>query len=100
VGENLAVGGSTQQQSSDKSGAAGLWAGRSSGRSGGTGHFAGIPAAGRADPAARRTMLQNSRLAAPPGWPGLPPDGPAVDRPVRRTCLFFAGDSTIFCFYT
>jgi hypothetical protein len=42
--------------------------------------------------------IQNSSLAAPPGWPGLPPDGPAVDRPERRTRSFFAGDSTIFLF--
>jgi hypothetical protein len=62
-----------------KFGAAGLWAGWS----GGTGHLAGSPAAGRADPVAHRTTLQNSSPAAPPGWPGLPPDGPAVDQPLR-----------------
>jgi hypothetical protein len=50
-----------------KFGPASLWAGRSGGRSGGTGHFAGSPAARRADPAARRKTLQNSSPAAPPG---------------------------------
>jgi hypothetical protein len=81
-----------------KFGAAGLWAGCSGGRSGGTGHLAGSPAAGRADPAARRKMLQISSPAAPPGWPGLPPDGPAVDQPLRRTRPFLTGASTIFLF--
>jgi hypothetical protein len=56
-----------------KFGAAGLWAGRS----GGTGHLAGSPAAGRADPAAAerrfRTAVRRLRRA-----------GPVCHRMVRR----------------
>jgi hypothetical protein len=66
-----------EQQSGDKFGGAGLWAGCSGGKSGGTGPFAGCPAARRADSVTRRKAVQNSSLAAPPDWPGLPPDGPA-----------------------
>jgi hypothetical protein len=84
VGENLAVGGSTQQQSGDKSGGAGLWAGRPGGKSGGTGFLVGCLAARGADPAPRRKASQYSNPAAPPGWSGLPPDGPARE-PARPT---------------
>jgi hypothetical protein len=83
-GENLAIGGSTQQQSSDKFGSAGLWAGRPDSKSDGTGFLAGCPTARREDPAPRRKPIQYSRLVAPPGWFGLPPDGPARE-PARPT---------------
>jgi hypothetical protein len=66
-----------EQQFGDKFGAAGLWAGRSGGKSGGTGLFAGCPAARRVDSATRRKAVQNSSPAAPPDWHGLPPDRPA-----------------------
>jgi hypothetical protein len=66
-----------EQQSGGKFGDAGLWVGRSGGRSGGTRLLAGCPAARRADSATRRKVVQNSSPAALPDWPGLPPDGPA-----------------------
>jgi hypothetical protein len=64
-----------ERQSGDKFGAAGVWAGLSGGKSGGTGLLAGCPAARLADSVARRKADQNSSLVAPPDWPGLPPDG-------------------------
>jgi hypothetical protein len=85
-------------QLGDKFGAAGPWVRRSGGRSGGTRHLAGSPAARRADPAVRRKAIQNYSPAAPPNWSGQPPDGPAVDQPLRRTSPLLAGDYTIFLF--
>jgi hypothetical protein len=60
-----------------KSGGASLWAGRSDGKSGGTGRFAGCSAARRADPALGRKGCQNTSSARPPERSGPPPDGPA-----------------------
>jgi hypothetical protein len=66
-----------EQQSGDKFGTAGLWAGLSGGKSGRTGLLVGCSAARRAESATLRKAVQNSSPAAPPDWPGLPPDGPA-----------------------
>jgi hypothetical protein len=87
-----------EQQSGGKFGAAGFWAGCSDGRSGGTKPFAGSPAARRADSAAHRKAVQNTGPMAPPDWSGLPPDGPAWDRPLGQTRPLLAGDSTVFLF--
>jgi hypothetical protein len=76
----MAVEGALSSNPGDKSGAAGLWAGRP----GGTGHLAGSPAVDRADPAAHRKPKQTTSPAAPPGQSGLPPDGPAPG-PARPT---------------
>jgi hypothetical protein len=84
LGEGIFIGGwksgrwrQPEQQSGNKSGGAGLWAGRSGGKSGGTGLLAGSPVARQAESATRRKAVQNSSPAAPLGWPDLPPDGPA-----------------------
>jgi hypothetical protein len=87
-----------EQHSGGKFGDAGLCAGRSGGRSGETGQLTGSPMAHRTDSASHRKMIQNSSPVAPPDWPGLPPDGPAVDQPLHRTSPLLAGNSTIFLF--
>jgi hypothetical protein len=78
VGGNLAVGGGLGRRIGGKSGGAEPYAGCSGGKSGDTGQLAGCPAARRIDSTARQKLVQNTSLAAPPDWPGLPPDGPAV----------------------
>jgi hypothetical protein len=60
-----------------KSGGAGLWAGRSGGKCGGTERFAGCLAACRTDPVVGRKRSQNTSSAGPPKRSGPPPEGPA-----------------------
>jgi hypothetical protein len=66
-----------EKEFGDKFGGTGLWAGRSGGKSGGTGLPDGCPVTRRADSVTRQKSIQNSSSVAPPDWPGLPPDGPA-----------------------